>query len=502
MTTTEQVSVSATPEGSEGASGGRGAKMLRGLSYVLLVLYLAIPVAKLQSQGVAGDSKTALQSRKLAGLSAVRAGRHEEAENIFKALLADLHGYESTDPEFYRAETASTLWELGRLYNATQRIEAAIEVQLELVKIEEEEARLNPSISTRMQLEVALSGLGSLYRTLGRAEDAVRVLEQIVMLLRATLAAAPEGADKTPIQVVMELPVDTARALTSLGTLYRQTNRLGEAERVYQEAVEILREHASQYRSQRSQQQLAMTLNNFANLYSETNRYIQSETLYLEALQVRREVAQRSPLDGTPGLALTLENLAGLYGRTARTEEALSLLEEALPIRRQLAGSPPPASSPESYKAQLANLLAALAEIYGDRNENHKATLFLEEALPVFRKLAGEDASQFQPDLERILILLSALYGEAKRFDESNALLDEAIALVLGLWGANPDAHGDSLARVLISAAGVRMNTHSGEFCPLAQEALSVARAPNLKQRAQEILTRCAEPSTSPSGTP
>ena len=74
--------------------------------------------------------------------------------------------------------------------------------------------------------------------------------------------------------------------------------------------------------------------------------------------------------------------------------------------------------------------------------------------------------------------------------------------MVRRLWGENPDTHGDSLARVLISAAGVRMNTHSGEFCPLAQEALSVARTPNLKQRAQEILTRCAEPSISPSGTP
>ena len=58
---------------------------------------------------------------------------------------------------------------------------------------------------------------------------------------------------------------------------------------------------------------VAETLNNLAILYSDTQRHVEAEKAYQEALELRRKLARANPAAYEPDMATTLNNLAILY---------------------------------------------------------------------------------------------------------------------------------------------------------------------------------------------
>jgi len=71
-----------------------------------------------------------------------------------------------------------------------------------------------------------------------------------------------------------------------------------------------------------------------AFLYSATGRYEQAERLYQQALEIRRQVLGEQH----PDFASSLNNLAALYGSTGRSEQAEPLYQQALEVSRQVLG--------------------------------------------------------------------------------------------------------------------------------------------------------------------
>jgi tetratricopeptide (TPR) repeat protein len=86
-----------------------------------------------------------------------------------------------------------------------------------------------------------------------------------------------------------------------------------------------------------------MTLNNLAILYCDTQRMGEAEKAYQEALSIRRQLAQANPEAYHPDVAMTLNNLALLYSGTQRMGEAEKALTEALTLRIELARKNPAA---------------------------------------------------------------------------------------------------------------------------------------------------------------
>jgi tetratricopeptide (TPR) repeat protein len=74
---------------------------------------------------------------------------------------------------------------------------------------------------------------------------------------------------------------------------------------------------------------VAMTLNNLAILYSATQRLGEAEAAYDEALRIRRELAGENAQAYLPDVAMTLNNLAFLYCKMQRTDDGLRVCEEA-----------------------------------------------------------------------------------------------------------------------------------------------------------------------------
>ncbi|MBK8209264.1 MAG: tetratricopeptide repeat protein [Rhodospirillales bacterium] len=133
-------------------------------------------------------------------------------------------------------------------------------------------------------------------------------------------AALQGGAAGTPRRARPRHPA-TLGSLNNLGFLYQAQGRYGEAELLYEEALQGHREVLGPRHPD-----TLLSLNNLAGLYQAQGRHGEAEPLYKEALQGRREVlGPRHP--DTLG---SLNNLAFLYQAQGRHGEAEPLYKEGL----------------------------------------------------------------------------------------------------------------------------------------------------------------------------
>ena len=91
------------------------------------------------------------------------------------------------------------------------------------------------------------------------------------------------------------------------------------------------------------------SLNNLAVLYQSQGRYGEAEPLFEQALQLRREVLG----ERHPDTLTSLNNLAGLYERQGRYGEAEPLYEQALQLSREVLGD----SHPDTLATQLNSVV-------------------------------------------------------------------------------------------------------------------------------------------------
>ena len=144
---------------------------------------------------------------------------------------------------------------------------------------------------------------------------------------------------------------------------------------------------------------LAASCNNLANLLSGTNRIPEAEALYQEALEVYRRLAEKNPETYEPDLAASCNNLAILYKNTNRFPEAETLYQEALEIRRRLAEK-----APEAYEPSLADSCYNLAILlFKVKHDKPASKALFEQVLAIYEKYPhlASDADDVRSILSR-----------------------------------------------------------------------------------------------------
>ena len=171
--------------------------------------------------------------------------------------------------------------------------------------------------------------------------------------------------------------------LNNLGLLYRDTQRLSEAELAFQEALTIRRQLAQVYMPD-----MATTLNNLGALYYDTQRFSEAGQAFQEALTIRRQLAQANPQAYLPHMAMTLNSLGILRLAQEDLQQAQMLITEALTIRRALwkhhAGA---------YGDGLAQSLAV--EILILQRKKEAVTLICEQLHEMANVARGENLKQW-----------------------------------------------------------------------------------------------------------
>lgn len=105
---------------------------------------------------------------------------------------------------------------------------------------------------------------------------------------------------------------------------------------------------------------VAMTLNNLANLYKETQRLREAEESYRESLSTYRKLAELNPEAYLPDVARTLNNLGSLYRDTQRHQSAKTACEEAEQMLQ-----PFWRANSEAHGDQMARILLVRAQLLG-----------------------------------------------------------------------------------------------------------------------------------------
>ena len=122
---------------------------------------------------------------------------------------------------------------------------------------------------------------------------------------------------------------------------------------------------------------MAGTLNNLANLRSAKNEFQEAEKSYQESLEIRRKLAAVNPQTYLPDVAGTLNNLGLLQRAKNEFQEAEKSYQEALEIRRKLAQE-----HPDVYSIPYANTALNLSILYTYSIVNRvKAIIYSKEAI-------------------------------------------------------------------------------------------------------------------------
>ena len=167
-------------------------------------------------------------------------------------------------------------------------------------------------------------------------------------------------------------------------------------------------------------------------------------TLRELALIAAKRIIDRLRAASTPSqdYACPSNNFAIRLADAGRREEALAAGEEAVRLYRDLAGANPAAFLPD-----LAMSVYNVALYLANAGRREEALAAGEEAVRLYRDLAGADPAAFLPDLAMSVDNLAARLAEAGRREEALAAGEEAVRLYRDLAGADPAAFLPDLAR-------------------------------------------------------
>lgn len=351
-----------------------------------------------------------------------------------------------------------------------------------------EELTGQPDVQAQM-----LHVIGRIYRSMGRYDEALPLLERSLALRRAywgpehpevaesmnSLASLlrasgnPEAAEplfREALAMRRKLLGEThPDVLTSMNNLALLLEAQGDVE----VAEQLLRETLARRRATlgTEHEKVGVSLNNLAYLLREKGDLDAAEALLREGVTMWRKLLG----DGHPDVALGLNNLAVVLHRKGDLEAAEPLYREALAIRRKVYGSEHPS---------VATSLDNLALLLKDRGDPEAAEPLARAALAIRQKRLGESHPTVAVTRRRLAQLLTA----RGRYDEAGLLLHQVLASYEHL----PDGDHPDHALTLAALADLHAATGDGTSAErLYRETLAMQR--RLRQAELEDLAATLE---------
>ncbi len=232
---------------------------------------------------------------------------------------------------------------------------------------------------------------------------------------------------------------DLAVSYINLGDLYCDLCRFDEAEKNFSEAVEICKRLAVEdplvY-----EPNLADSYHSISILYINTNRYEKAEENLLLALKIYQRLDEEKPSKYASYLAEIYNKLGITYSRIGRFKDTEESYSAALKIYKRLA-----AENPSQYDPMLANSYNNLGQFYDNLsrydqsvNRYNEAEENLFSALKIYKRLAKENPSAYEPLLAYSYNNIGVLYMDLQRYEEAQKYLLDGLEIRTRLAKENP----------------------------------------------------------------
>jgi tetratricopeptide (TPR) repeat protein len=391
-----------------------------------------------------------------AGLPEFTPSLREVAVWVKTTLLNHLDGEESAQTLIEGARLRSSL---GSLLSALGRREEALAFVREVVARYRTLAEAHPEIF-RPDLALGLADLGVVQGELGQREEALASLQEAVAIRRELTAEHPE-------EFLPSLAVNLnglAGAQSALGRREEALNSMQEAVSHYQVLSE---KHPEMYLPE-----LAASLNNLSSMQGSLGRQGDSLSSIRAAVGHYRRLAKKHPESALPELAGSLTNLGILLGSLGQREESLTAVQEAVGLYRQLLDA-----RLEEHLPRFAASLNSLSVAQSALGQRKEALASIQEAVEIRRKLAETHPQAFLPDLAMSLANLSIFQNELGQREEALASVREAAGHYRKLAEAYSAAYLPALAICLSNLAAVQSSLgRSTEALAPVQEAVEYYR--------------------------
>jgi len=210
----------------------------------------------------------------------------------------------------------------------------------------------------------------------------------------------------------------------------------------------------------------------FANYLFSIREYSKSENYYLKCLEIYRDLEQENPNTYLADIANVLNGLAKIHIAVHEYSRALEENNQALEIRRKLA-----AENPKVYLGALARTLMDLGVVYQRTKEYSKGLEVSEEALEILRTLSEENSKNNLADIAKTLNNLAITHYYIQEYPKALEKYENALEIRRKLSEENPKLYLPDVAQTLnnIALLHITMNELSkaqGSY----EEALAIYR--------------------------
>ncbi len=371
----------------------------------------------------------------------------EDAAKIFRDLNA------ADPPGAYRAQLASALNVLGMLNARVGFTNEAVAAAVESVRILRSLARED---AQRYQAELAgaLNNLGIHRRMTGQFSQAAAALEEALSTHRQSAYTDPD-----------RYLADLASTQENLAAVYGD---MGLASRALTAAEEALHFRRELYEADphRYRLQLVSTLNSASAQYGALERHQEAAARAEEAVGLLR-TSDRQNRSAKELLAAALNNLALSHVRLDRVQDARPPAEEALEIYESIA-------LPGSHwdQGEIARTLLNLSLIYSLADRDNDAARSADRAVAIYRRLADSDlpTRRYTDAHANALIALSMRQTSSGDFSAATAAANEALSIYRGLAGVDPDRYRPRAAAALEALAAGLDGANDTEAARAARE--------------------------------
>ncbi len=335
-------------------------------------------------------------------------GNYSESENYYQQAVNLYQGQSSVNYIRYVA----CLTQLAGLYHETKNFSLAEAYYQEALSVSQAKLGNNHHLSG-----ISLKGLASIYRDIDRYAESEHCYLQAIEILK-------QDPD----------PRDYAGSLNSLAMLYSRIGNDNQAEKLYQQSLEIIGDRLGI-----DHPDYASGLNNLALLYLYMNRLSEVEPLYKQVIQIRGE---QLGIDH-PRYAHSLNNLALLYSQEGRVSEAEELYQQVISLLEAKVGT-----DCLDYAQSLNNL----AFLCYATSRFSQAKEFYQKVIAIRKAKLGTDNSFYAESLSALAMVLVAQDNS----DEALDLMKESAKIETHILGQIFSVSNDQ--QRLLYLEGVRDN--------------------------------------------
>lgn len=355
--------------------------------------------------------------------------RTKEALPLYKESLEIRQKLARLAPEVYCPFLAETLNNLGALSAKLHNYKDAEKFLRESLDIRSKLSKTNRAIY-KPEEATSLGNLGALLMKQNKLVDAKRYLCKELDIRRQL---APFSAANK---------LELAHTLNNVGSLQVEQGDYGEAEKSYQESLQIYHGQAESM-SVDQLGEFANVLKNAGNTRLKLGRLQDAEVALLEAEKIHRMLSEYNPDVFLPDLAQTLYNLVAAQYNLDKKEESLKNCKEALDILRPLLES-----DKDTYSPLWADALFNFGVMQDDLGKYEEAEKSFIEALDIFRQMSNMTSSYIN-NVAGSLHNLAIVQKNLKRYNDSEQSYKEALSIYKQLAEELPDVYLPDLALTL-----------------------------------------------------